>query len=69
MPDLKITVRADASLKVEGGVPLFDADGNEIPTPEGRPYSLCRCGRSKNKPFCDSSHRDPAWNGSLGTTL
>lgn len=63
---MKITVRNDASLKVEGDIPLFDADGNRIPTPEGRPYALCRCGRSKNKPFCDASHRDSGWDGSLG---
>jgi CDGSH-type Zn-finger protein len=61
--DVKITVRANASLKVEGDVPLFDADGNRIPTPEGRPYALCRCGHSKNKPFCDASHKDVVWDG------
>ena len=66
MSEVKITVRP-GSLKVEGDVPLFDADGNRIPTPEGRPYSLCRCGHSKNKPFCDSSHKTIEWDGSLGT--
>jgi CDGSH-type Zn-finger protein len=64
--DAKITVRPDASLKIEGDIPLFDNDGNRIPTPEGRPYSLCRCGHSKNKPFCDRSHLEVQWDGSLG---
>lgn len=65
MSDIKITVRATGSLKVEAGIPLFDEDGNRIPTPEGRPYSLCRCGHSKNKPFCDASHKTADWDGTL----
>ena len=65
MSEVRITVRP-GSLKVEGDVPLFDAEGNRIPTPEGRPYALCRCGHSKDKPFCDSTHKTIEWDGSLG---
>lgn len=64
----KIIVRPHGSLKVEGGIPLYDNDGNRIPTPEGRPYSLCRCGQSKNKPFCDASHKECDWDPTLGPT-
>jgi len=63
--EARITVRR-GSLRVEGDVPLFDADGNRIPTPEGPHYALCRCGHSKNKPFCDSTHKTIEWDGSLG---
>ena len=65
MSDAKIIVRPNGSLRIEGDIPLFDNDGNRIPTPEGRPYSLCRCGHSKNKPFCDASHKNIEWAGAL----
>ena len=39
---------------VRGGIPLYSADGKLY---EGRNrVTLCRCGKSANKPFCDSSH-------------
>ncbi|MFO8174355.1 MAG: CDGSH iron-sulfur domain-containing protein [Gemmatimonadota bacterium] len=57
MSDVKIMANRDGSLKVEGGATLLDSEGREIPTPEGRPFFLCRCGASENKPFCDGSHK------------
>ena len=65
MPEAKIVVRPTGSYKVEGGIPLFDHEGNRIPTPEDRPYSLCRCGHSKDKPFCDASHKTCEWDPTL----
>ena len=52
-----IKVRRDGPLLVRGPVVLLDADGVEIPW-EGDDVVLCRCGRSRAKPFCDRSHRD-----------
>ena len=34
----------------------MDADGNEYPLVAGKKVSLCRCGASVNKPFCDGTH-------------
>lgn len=65
MSDAKITVSATGSLRVEGGIPLFDPEGRRIETPEGRPYSLCRCGQSNRKPFCDASHKECDWDPTL----
>ncbi|MBI4082075.1 MAG: CDGSH iron-sulfur domain-containing protein [Candidatus Lambdaproteobacteria bacterium] len=49
-----ITALKDGPLRVEGAIPLASPDGAAY---EARPrYTLCRCGRSKNKPFCDGSH-------------
>ena len=51
-----ITVRLNGSYKVEGDdVKLVDWNGNEYQIPK-RPFSLCRCGGSTNKPFCDGTH-------------
>jgi CDGSH-type Zn-finger protein len=56
MTDVRITVNRNGSFKVEGPVDLVDADGNALPTREGKPIYLCRCGGSTNKPFCDGTH-------------
>ncbi len=58
MPDVTITVRPNGSLKVEGPIRILDGAGHEVPLPPDKPViSLCRCGHSQNKPFCDGSHR------------
>ena len=56
MSDVKITVAEDGSYKIEGPVHLVDQHGNIIETREGKPFYLCRCGHSSNKPFCDGTH-------------
>jgi CDGSH-type Zn-finger protein len=44
---------------VLGAIQVVDHLGNEFPLPTGKAnVALCRCGHSKNKPFCDGSHRD-----------
>lgn len=49
-----ITALKDGPLMVEGAIALASPDGTAY---EARPrYTLCRCGQSKNKPFCDGSH-------------
>lgn len=55
MDEFKITVRDDGSLRVVGPVVLEDADGNQFKTRQS--FSLCRCGASENKPFCDGTHK------------
>lgn len=59
MSQVKITIRPNGPYRVEdpdGIVELVDANGNKYDL-TGRPaYSLCRCGASVNKPFCDGTH-------------
>ena len=56
MPDVKITVRKNGPYRVEGPIILVDADGNEYDLTGKPAVSLCRCGASVNKPFCDGTH-------------
>lgn len=55
MSEVVITVRDNGPLRVTGPVVLEDAEGNRFETKEQ--FFLCRCGMSKNKPFCDGSHK------------
>ncbi len=54
----KITVKSHGSIKVEGDFELFDINGNKFDLAGRTRISLCRCGQSKDKPFCDSTHRE-----------
>jgi CDGSH-type Zn-finger protein len=78
----RIKIKPNGSYRVTGGVPLirralsksvygepldWDFVGvDDQAVPVGEQYSLCRCGRSQNMPFCDDSHhQEPAFDGTL----
>jgi CDGSH-type Zn-finger protein len=48
-------------LQVKGTFRLLDPDGEEYDLAGQRIVLLCRCGRSANQPFCDSSHKRTQW--------
>jgi CDGSH-type Zn-finger protein len=52
----RILVAPGGPYAVKGKVELVDQDWGEGASRDR--YDLCRCGQSKNKPFCDGSH----WN-------
>ncbi|MDH4111455.1 MAG: CDGSH iron-sulfur domain-containing protein [Actinomycetota bacterium] len=70
-----ISVREDGPYIVRGDVPLGRTA--QVETEHGEPvgwvpdepldasetYELCRCGRSKTKPFCDASHESGGFDG------
>lgn len=63
-PQVTITVRRHGSLKVEGPFRLVDSNGQEMALPPDKPViAFCRCGQSKNQPFCDSSHKICQFDG------
>ncbi len=64
MAEVKITIRKNGPYRVEaaeGSIEVFDADGHpyDLSTKmrDGKlMFSLCRCGASITKPFCDGTH-------------
>jgi CDGSH-type Zn-finger protein len=72
---MKIKICVDGPYTVYGGVPLSEQilipneEGLSVTWREGKKYppleeyDLCRCGQSKNKPFCDGSHCDFPFDG------
>ena len=59
MASVKIIVRTNGPYRVEapeGTVELVDAEGNKYDLTGKPAFSLCRCGASVNKPFCDGTH-------------
>jgi CDGSH-type Zn-finger protein len=57
-----VTITDNGPYAITGGIELMDVKFGQGASTEH--YTLCRCGHSKNKPFCDGSHweagfRDP----------
>ena len=73
--NMKIVVSKNGPYRVSGGIPLNiqvitpNKEGLSWDWKQSRSfdiessYSLCRCGRSKNKPFCDNSHERIRFDG------
>ena len=72
----KIKITMDGPYEVSGNVPLgvesigSDAAGDSIAWQRGHsyknteePYHLCRCGHSRQKPYCDGTHNDAGFCG------
>ncbi len=53
----KITVLNNANLRVEGEIEIYDVNGNKYDLAGRTRISLCRCGHSSKKPFCDGTHK------------
>jgi CDGSH-type Zn-finger protein/truncated hemoglobin YjbI len=55
----RIEMSKDGPYRVTGRIPLVDAVGREHARNQGAShehYALCRCGQSRNKPFCNGMH-------------
>ncbi|HSY60845.1 MAG TPA: CDGSH iron-sulfur domain-containing protein [Cytophaga sp.] len=58
MSKTKITINNNGSVKLDGEFEIVDMEGNAYDLQGRTVVSLCRCGLSANKPFCDGSHRE-----------
>ncbi len=59
MSQVTITVRTNGPLRIDdpnGVVQVVDMDGNKYDLGGRTAFSLCRCGGSANRPFCDGAH-------------
>ncbi len=56
-----VPLRKESSIANEEGIPEKWEDKGEIKTAES--YLLCRCGKSKTKPFCDQNHIEKHFDG------
>ena len=55
-PPVTITPYRDGPLLVRGPFRMVDQDGAEIVV-DRDVVALCRCGKSRLRPFCDGTHR------------
>ena len=56
MSESTIKVIPNGPYRVSGPTTVTDPQGNAIVIEDGRAVSLCRCGASVNKPYCDGTH-------------
>ncbi len=66
---VRITVRPNGPLRVEGHIVLQDADGKTWDLAGKPAVSLCRCGLSEKRPFCDGSHNRQGWQCNASPAL
>ena len=58
MSTTKLIINNNGSIKIEGDFEIVDTKGNSYGLQGGTVVSLCRCGLSANKPFCDGAHKE-----------
>jgi CDGSH-type Zn-finger protein len=63
---VEIFCKANSSLKIRGNFILKDSEGNVFDLSGRDRISLCRCGQSKTKPFCDDTHKAIGFQSVVG---
>ena len=60
--NIRITIRPNASAKIECANAEITLPDGSVVVKEGV-FSLCRCGQSGTKPFCDGTHKSCGFQG------
>jgi CDGSH-type Zn-finger protein len=61
----KVTVFNNGPIRMEGDFEIFDQEGQKFGLAGRTVISLCRCGHSENKPFCDGAHKRQGFASSI----
>jgi CDGSH-type Zn-finger protein len=61
----KITIRNNGPVRIEGDFEIVDQDGRPFDLSGRTAISLCRCGQSSNKPFCDGTHKECGFDSAV----
>jgi CDGSH-type Zn-finger protein len=65
MPATKIIINNNGNIRLEGDFEIVDPQGKPFGLAGRTAIGLCRCGHSKNKPFCDGSHNAAAFSDAV----
>ena len=58
MSEVTISCRENGPFLVTGPAKVVDHNGTEFELGGKETFALCRCGASKNRPFCDGAHKE-----------
>lgn len=61
----ELTINNNGSIRISGEFVIKDSAGNAFDLAGRTVISLCRCGHSENKPFCDASHKKFAFESPI----
>ena len=57
MSDVKVNLRENGPVLISGEFTLYDTQGNPFDLGGKDTIAICRCGETKNRPFCDGTHK------------
>jgi CDGSH-type Zn-finger protein len=65
MMPTKVSVFSNGPIRIEGDFEILDPTGAAFGLAGRTVISLCRCGQSANKPFCDGAHARTGFNDAV----
>ena len=65
---VEVKLLKNGPIQIKATVKVVDHDDSAVETPKF-PIYLCRCGQSKNKPFCDGAHNKAGFDGTCAKAV